>query len=404
MLARRIAQVALSRMHEGQLTILEQDRSATHGPGGTPVSTLTVHDARFWPAVLYRGSVGLGEAYAEGWFDSDSLSDLIRLAHLNLAPITTRRDRFADLVAPLRDRLPRSSRGRDIDRANIAAHYDRSNDFFALMLDHSMAYSCALFEEPALDLEAAQYAKFDRLCQLLELGPDDHLLEIGTGWGGLAIHAASHFGCRVTTTTISVEQQEHAAKRVSELGLSDRIDVQGRDYRDLEGTFDKVVSVEMIEAVDWKDHDEFFSTLADRVRPGGRVALQAIVIADRSYERAKRHRDFIKAFIFPGGCLPSVASITRSTEATGQMKVIDMQRIGHHYPTTLRQWQANIDRHRDEIGRLGFNERVMRVWDLYLAYCAGAFETRQIDVVHVVLTKENHHGPLPHDNRVFAAS
>ena len=206
------------------------------------------------------------------------------------------------------------------------------------------------------------------------------------------------------TTTISVKQQVHAAKRVAELGLDDQIDVQGLDYRDVDGTFDKVVSVEMIEAVDWKDHGEFFSTLADRVRPGGRVALQAIVIDDLSYERAKRHRDFIKSFIFPGGCLPSVASIARSTEATGQMSVIDVQRIGHHYPETLRRWQENIDRHRDEIGRLGFDERLLRIWDLYLAYCAGAFETRHIDVVHVVLEREKDHGPLSHDDRVLTAA
>ena len=254
------------------------------------------------------------------------------------------------------------------------------------MLDPTMAYSCALFDDPAASLEAAQRAKFDRVCDLLELTADDHLLEIGTGWGGLAVHAASTRGCRVTTTTISANQHEHARKRVAELDLEDRVEVLDADYRDLGGTYDKVVSIEMIEAVDWRDHAAFFSTLADRLRPGGRAALQAIVIDDRAYERAKRNTDFIKAAIFPGGCLPSISSIIRSARGTGLLPV-EVHRIGQHYPETLRRWQENIDAHRHDIVRLGFDDPFLRTWDFYLQYCIGSFEAHHVDGVHVVLQK-----------------
>ncbi len=410
MLARRIVQIALSRMREGQLVVIERGRRTTYGRPGALTVTLTVHDDRFWRAVLRRGSVGLGEAYANRWFDADSLADLVRIGFANLAPIMRRRDRIATLIAPIRDRLPRSSRGREIDRRNVAAHYDLSNDFFSLMLDPTMAYSCAVFDETGVDLAAAQRAKFDRLCNLLDLGPDDHLLEIGTGWGGLAVHAASHYGCRVTTTTISAEQHAFAAKRISDLGLADRVEVLDRDYRDLDGTYDKVVSIEMIEAVDWHDHATFFSALAERVRPGGRAALQAIVIDDSSYERAKRTTDFIKRFIFPGGCLPSVASIDRSVAATGVLRTTSVDRIGQHYPETLRRWQQNLDARRADIGRVGLSARFQRIWDLYLQYCIGSFETEHIDVVQVVLQRdvahqrEGHHGPLPHHDRIVTAA
>lgn len=402
MLVHRVVQAALTRLHEGELTVVHDGRRTVHGPGGEPAVTVTVHDDRFWTAVVGRGSVGLGEAYTEGWFDCDDLAGLVRLAVVNLQPVGRRRDRIAEVLAPLRDALPQRSRGRETDRSHIAEHYDLSNDFFALMLDPTMAYSCALFDDPAADLAAAQEAKFDRLCDLLDLGSDDHLLEIGTGWGGLAVHAASTRGCRVTTTTISTAQHEHARKRVAEHGLTDRIEVLDLDYRDLAGTYDKVVSVEMIEAVDWRDHAAFFSTLADRVRPGGRVVLQAIVIDEGSYQRAKRHTDFIKAAVFPGGCLPSIGSIIRSARATGQLLPAEVHRIGHHYPETLRRWQRNVDANRSEIARLGFDERFMRTWRFYLQYCIGAFEAHHVDDVHVVLQKEEPHGPVPHHHRLHA--
>jgi cyclopropane-fatty-acyl-phospholipid synthase len=377
---------ALTRLHEGQLTVVEGGSAVAFGPGGEPAATITVHDDRLWSALLRRRSVGLGQAYANAWFDCDRLADLVHLAVVNLEPIRRPGDRIADVLAPVRDLLPGRSRGPERDRAHVAAHYDLSNEFFSLMLDPTMAYSCALFDDPAASLEAAQRAKFDRVCQLLALSADDHLLEIGTGWGGLAVHAAATRGCRVTTTTTSANQHEHTRKHVAALDLEDRIEILDIDYRDLDGRYDKVVSVEMIEAVDWRDHPAFFSTVADRLRPGGRAVVQAIVIDERSYERAKHHTDFIKAEIFPGGCLPSISSIVGSARDAGLLPT-EMHRIGQHYPETLSRWQQNVDAHRDDIIRLGFDDRFLRTWHFYLQYCIGSFQAHHVDDVHVVFQK-----------------
>jgi len=386
MLARRFVLAALTRLPEGRLTVLEGGTTVAFGPGGAPSAAVTVHDERFWTTALRGGTVGLGQAYADGWFDADDVADLCRLLVSGFEPVRRRLDRLADALAPARELVPSRSRGREADRGHVAAHYDLSNDFFSLMLDPTMAYSCALFDGTATSLEAAQRAKFDRLCDLLDLTERDHLLEIGTGWGGFAVHAASTRGCRVTTTTVSANQHEHARKRVAELDLEDRVEVVDADYRDLTGTYDKVVSIEMIEAVDWRDHARYFSTLAERLRPGGRAALQAIVIDDRSYERAKRNTDFIKAAIFPGGCLPSISSIVRSARDAG-LSTLAVHRIGHHYPETLLHWQRNLELNRSEVLRLGFDERFLRTWHFYLQYCIGGFEARYIDGVHVVLEK-----------------
>lgn len=386
MLTRTIATAALTRLRDGTLSIVEDGRTARFGTGAGPAAVVTIHDERTWSAIARRGSVGLGEAYAAGWFDADDLALAVELLVRATLPMRRSLDRFAQLTAPLRDRLPTRSRGADADRQNVAAHYDLSNDLFELMLDPTMSYSCALFDDDGhRTLEEAQEAKLDRLCELLDLGPDDHLLEIGTGWGGLAVHAARRTGCRVTTTTISDEQHTYAAKRVAEEGLADLVTVLDLDYRDVEGTFDKVVSVEMIEAVDWRDHAGFFDALSRLTRPGGRAVLQAIVIDDRSVDRAKRSVDFIKAFVFPGGCLPSVASITRDAGRTGRLRPVEVHSIGRHYPETLGRWATNIDAARDDLHRLGFDQRFQRIWDLYLAYCIAAFRSGHCDTVHVVL-------------------
>jgi cyclopropane-fatty-acyl-phospholipid synthase len=386
MVARRLVLAALTRLPEGRLTLVEGDASTAFGPGGTPSVTVTVHDERFWTAALRGGTVGLGRAYADGWFDVDDLAALVRLLVAGFAPVRRRLDRIANVVAPARARLPSRSRGRAADRDHVAAHYDLSNDFFSLMLDPTMTYSCALFDHTVTSLETAQLAKLERICDLLDLSERDHLLEIGTGWGGLAVHAAATRGCRVTTTTISANQHEHARKRVAALELEDRVEVVDADYRDLGGTYDKVVSIEMIEAVDWRDHPTYFSTLAERLRPGGRAALQAIVVDDRSYERAKRNADFVKTAIFPGGCLPSISSMVRAAGDAG-LSTAAVHRIGQHYPETLLHWQENIDVSRCEIERLGFDERFLRTWRFYLQYCIGGFESRYIDAVHLVLEK-----------------
>jgi cyclopropane-fatty-acyl-phospholipid synthase len=290
----------------------------------------------------------------------------------------------AQLVAPRRA----------TDLENVRAHYDLSNDFFELMLDETMTYSCAVFEDPLATLHDAQVAKLDRLCAKLELRPDDRVVEIGTGWGGFAIHAAQHYGCRVTTTTISEAQRTYVAKHVAEAGLSDRITILGDDWRNLRGQFDKLVSVEMIEAVDWRYHDRFVARCADLLVEDGLAAVQAIVIEDRSFERAKRHQDFVRRMVFPGGCIPSVASITASLARATDLRIIDLEDIGRHYAETLRRWAANLARHEQEVERLGARTEFLRLWALYLAYCEASFLERHVSDVQLVLAKPAWRGSL----------
>jgi cyclopropane-fatty-acyl-phospholipid synthase len=221
----------------------------------------------------------------------------------------------------------------------------------------------------------------------LQLGPEDHVIEIGTGWGGFAIHAAARHGCRVTTTTISEAQRSLAEKRVAEHGLTDRVTVLGADYRDLEGRYDALVTIEMIEAVDWRRHDQFFATCARLLTAKGRMALQAITIEDASYERAKLHDDFIRAMVFPGGCLPSVSTIAASVARTSNLRIVDLQDIGPHYAETLRRWRANLENQRPAVERLGFDERFWRFWTLYLCYCEAAFMERHVSDVQLVLDR-----------------
>ncbi len=362
-------------------------RPVVSGSGG-PTATVTVHDPRAWSAVLRRGSMGLAESYIAGWWDTDSLTDLVRIAFRRTTTLRRALDATARRAAPVlaglkRIRPPSKRRDRD----NIAAHYDLSNDFFALMLDPTMAYSCAYFAQEGATLEEAQVAKFDRIATKLELGPLDHVVEIGTGWGGFAIHAARRYGCRVTTTTISEAQRILAEKRVAEHGLADRVNVLGHDYRDLEGRFDALVSIEMIEAVDWRRHDQFFATSARLLTDRGRMGLQAITIADGSFERAKLHDEFIRTMVFPGGCLPSIAAIAASVARTADLQIVDLEDIGPHYAMTLRRWRANLERQRPAVERLGFDEHFWRFWTLYLCYCEAAFMERHVSDVQLVLTR-----------------
>jgi cyclopropane-fatty-acyl-phospholipid synthase len=255
------------------------------------------------------------------------------------------------------------------------------------MLDETMMYSSAVFAAPDMTLAEASTHKLDLLCRRLELGPEDHVVEIGTGWGGFAVHAAASYGCRVTTTTISRAQFTHATARVAEAGLAHLVEVRHDDYRDLTGTYDKLVSIEMIEAVDWRELDTFFSACERLLTPEGLMGLQAIVIPGQRYERVKNTEDFIKAFIFPGGCLPSIESITRSTGRVTDFTLTEVADYGVHYAETLRRWRANIHGRGDELSRLGLDGTFRRMWDFYLAYCEAGFDERDISVVQCVLAR-----------------
>jgi cyclopropane-fatty-acyl-phospholipid synthase len=320
---------------------------------------------------------------------------VIRLLSRAARPVISAQDGIGRWTRPFSDVASRH-RGPDRarDRANIAAHYDLSNSFFELMLDQTMAYSCAVFDEPALSLSQAQRRKLDRLCRKLGLTGRDHVLEIGTGWGSFAVFAAATYGCRVTTTTISEAQYTLASKRVAEAGLSDRVRVLDLDYRDVQGTFDKLVSVEMIEAVDWRRHDTFFAACADRLRPDGLMALQAITIDDRSFDRAKHRADFIRQLIFPGGCIPSIESITRSLRRATPLRIVDLEDIGRHYPETLRRWHENLEHDRPAVAALGLDRHFQRLWDLYLCYCEAAFLERHISDVQMVMAMPGWQPPL----------
>jgi cyclopropane-fatty-acyl-phospholipid synthase len=399
MLARSLSGVLLSMLRSGRLELVDRRGRRVFGPAGAELAaTVRLHDDRFMRA-LPRGSLALAESYADGAWDCDDLVRLIRIGARELP----RLDRWRKPLAPLRaafTRVPLNTRSGA--RRHIAAHYDSGNDMFRLFLDETMTYSCAVFESPDMTLRDAQEAKLDRVCRKLELTPDDHVLEIGTGWGSFALHAAGRYGCRVTTTTIS--QHEVAVERVHEAGLEDRVTVLLEDYRDLRGRYDKLVSIEMIEAVGWQYFEEFFERCANLLRQNGLMLLQAITIDDRLYELEKATRSFIKQLIFPAGCLPSVDVIRRCVARVTDMRVLDLEDITVHYPTTLRRWRENFVRSENRLAELGYNRRFRRLWELYFAWCEGGFMERRIGDVQALLAKPAYRGSGAPTSRAQALS
>ena len=385
--SRRIVHALGARGRGGAIEVVEGQKSYRLG-SGRPSARVQVHDARAYAALLRSGSVGLGTSYVAGWWDADDLTVLMRELFVRARPLLARMDRLGRAVSGVVDVAARlAPPTRTEDASNIRAHYDLSNEFFELMLDETMTYSCGVFEHREVDLRDAQMAKIDGLCAKLDLRPGDHLLEIGSGWGSFAIRAAGLHGAQVTTTTISQAQRLYVEKKVAEAGLSDRITVLGEDWRDLRGRFDRLVSVEMIEAVDWRLHDKFLAACSRLLADGGLAALQAIVIDDRSFARAKWHRDFIRRMVFPGGCLPSVASITDSLARATDLRVVHLEDIGRHYAETLRRWATNLEDNAAALERLGVSDQLRRLWALYLAYCEAAFLEHHVSDVQVVLAK-----------------
>jgi len=392
--AARFLRFMASHLRGGTLVVIDDTGNRRFG-SGLPEVTMVVHDPSVYWSTLLQGSVGLGRDYADGLWDCDDLTLLTRVLNRGLRPVTAVQDRVGQAVGASTNWLRRlRPPTKHVDRNNIQAHYDVSNDFFALMLDETMMYSSAMFAEEDMDLGRAQRVKLDRLCTKLDLGPDDHVVEIGTGWGGFACHAAANYGCLVTTTTISDAQFRFTSKRVVEEGLADRVTVLNSDYRDLGGTFDKLVSIEMIEAVDWRQHDTFFRTCAGLLHDQGLMAIQAITIEDGSFERAKNGTDFVREFIFPGGCLPSLEAITRSLRRATPLAVLDIEDIGRHYAETLRRWDEQVVGHPDEVAALGLDTRFQRLWHFYLCYCEGAFLERHISDVQMVMAMPGWQAPM----------
>jgi cyclopropane-fatty-acyl-phospholipid synthase len=416
-LGRAVIVGLLRRLRNEQLTVHEsiRDRPATtvtYGRAGTLQAHVTVSDRRAYTAVATEGSIGLGRGYLEGWWSSDDPVAVVQVLIRNMGTIDAARNRWQRAVGPITDRirvaLPRDTRARNRD--DIAAHYDIGNEFFASFLDETMTYSSAIFADldaasttagPDADtlLADASRHKCDVLLRRLGVERDHHLAEIGTGWGAMAIRAASTTGCRVTTTTISAEQHAEAGRRVDAAGLADRVGVIDADWRDLPdrlgadgaGRADRLVSVEMIEAVDWRDYDHFFASIERCLAPGGRAAIQAIVLPDDRWERAKNTEDFIRRFVFPNGYLPSVAAIRASVARATAMRVVAVEHYAPHYAETLRLWRERFDARLDadpELAReLGLDERFRRLWRFYLAYCESGFRERHCDVVHIVIER-----------------
>jgi len=384
----------LRRLTYGSLTLVDHE-GRHHFGKGLPHFEVTVSDTRAYSALVRHGSVGYGESYTEGWWDVADLTAFTQFVIRNMDPVLHHLDILARRSAPLTAltrRFQRVNRARD--KANIIAHYDLGNAFYSLMLDPTMSYSCAFFNTPEVSLEEASIAKLDMLCRKLDLGPADHLLEIGTGWGGLAVYAASTYGCRVTSVTISDAQFAYASALVEERGLGELVSIRNQDYRDIQGTFDKLVSVEMVEAIGWRQLDTYFVKCASLVKADGLVAIQAIVIEDFSYERTKNSQDFIKDLIFPGGFLPSLGAIVTSSSSVSDLRLIDVEDIGRHYAETLRRWRANLDQYPDAYERFGLSPSFERMWRMYLQYCEAAFLERHISDVQLIFAKREWHSPL----------
>jgi cyclopropane-fatty-acyl-phospholipid synthase len=375
-------------MRSGRLQLVEPGgERLSFGEGGDLEATIEVHSPAFYRAML-GGSAGLGEAYRDGVWDTDNQVALARIACRNMAPLDRLRRRFHPLLAPLQRtlwRVPRNSKR--ASRRHISAHYDLGNDLFALFLDESMMYSSAVFPNPEATLAEAQETRLERVCQALELTSDDHLLEIGTGWGAMAVHAASRYGCRVTTTTISAEQREGALRRIADAGVGDRVSVVLEDYRELRGRYTKLVSLEMIEAVGWQYFDLFFRRCSELLEPDGLFFLQAIVIDDRLYEQEKAARSFSNKLIFPGGCLPSVEVIQHCVARETDMSTVWLDEIGTHYARTLELWRERFIANSDLAGELGYDEQFRRLWTLWLAMSEAGFRERRLRDVQVLFAK-----------------
>lgn len=388
--ARRAVLAAFRRIHTGSVTVEERGRRETFGnaAGPGPHATLAVHDPDFYRAAAFAGSIGAGESYIAGHWHADDLVALMNVFARNRDAYTRLDGALTALVAPthrLTHILARNTRAGS--RRNIAAHYDLGNEFFAAWLDETMMYSAAVWPTPDASLAQAQRHKIDLLCRSLDLRPQDHLLEIGTGWGHLALHAAREFGCRVTTTTISREQAELARRRVAEAGLEDRVNVLERDYRDLTGRFDKIVSVEMIEAVGYSYLPAFFSVCAARLRPGGLMALQAIVIDPALFRQTVHAVDFIKKHVFPGSFIPSIPVLVEAAAKHGPLRLVACEDFGTHYARTLAEWRGRFHAAADAVAAMGYTETFRRMWDFYLAYCEAGFACGQLGVVQMLLQR-----------------
>ena len=379
----------LSQLKSGHLVVIENGERLMFGDSGAGlVGEVQIHDTSVWGMIASNGSIGAGEAFIHGYWSSPDLTKVIRVLVSNMDVLDAMEGGLARLGRPLIRGLHWINRNtRKGSQKNIAAHYDLGNEMFEQFLDPTMMYSAAQFLTADDTLEQAQLNKLQRICQKLDLKPADHLLEIGTGWGSMALYAAQHYGCKVTTTTLSKEQFDYTQARIEALGLQEQVTLLLEDYRDLTGQYDKLVSIEMIEAVGHHFLPSYFKQCSQLLKPHGLMLLQAITIRDQRYEQAKSSVDFIQRYIFPGGALPSVQKMLEIVGKDTDMNLMHMEDFGLHYAKTLRLWHENFRRAHGRLTELGYDDYFLRLWEFYLCYCEGGFLERSIGTAQLLLAK-----------------
>jgi cyclopropane-fatty-acyl-phospholipid synthase len=388
LLAREAVKKRLANMADGTIMIRDPRGEWFAGVGNRIDATVTVHDMRFYQQILTSGTKGAAAAWRDGLWSCPDLTTLLRIMTRNIESLDafeTGTARLMNFWETLKHRL--RSNTRKGSQENIHAHYDLGNDMFELFLDRTMTYSAGIFRQPDATLEQASIEKLDTICRKLELNASHHLIEIGSGWGSFAIHAATHYGCKVTTTTISKDQYKLASERIAAAGLQDRITLLLCDYRDLEGQYDRLVSIEMIEAVGHEFLPRYFSKCASLLKNDGRMLIQAITMPDQRYAQYLKRTDFIQQFIFPGSCVPSLTAMLNAATTHTDLRIEHIENIGPDYATTLHCWLDNFRANRERISALGYDEKFMRIWEYYLCYCEAGFRERYLGDVHLLMHK-----------------
>jgi len=387
-LARALVFNQLNKIKIGHIVIIEGNNKFSFGKKDKLNVTVTVHDPRFYGALAFGGSIGVSEAFMQKFWSASDLTKLIRIMAINQNTMDQLEGLFNIFIKPILKCLhylnQNSVKGSEI---NISKHYDLGNEFFSLFLDSTMMYSSAVFKNPQDSLYKGSIHKLKTICQSLELTSQDHIVEIGSGWGGFAIYAAQHYGCKVTTTTISKEQYKYVRQKIKDLKLSHKITVLLSDYRHLKGQYDKLVSIEMLEAVGYQYYETYFKVCANLLKPQGLAFIQTITIADQRYEKAKRSVDFIQRYIFPGSCIPSITALQNSMTQSSDLRIYSIHDIGIHYARTLALWREAFFKRLKDIKVLGFDDAFIRMWHFYFSYCEGGFQEKVISDIHLKLVK-----------------
>jgi len=394
-LYKKIIHQRLSQIKDAHIIINDGKSINKYGKPGNLSAKINILDTVFYKNIILGGTIGASESFIRGEWSSPNLTNVIRVLARNTEAQDKLENLFTLLSQPFLKVMHKlnenSVRG---SKKNISRHYDLSNDFFSLFLDKNMMYSSAIYKSRKTSLEDASTNKLDVICKKLNLKKTDHVIEIGTGWGGFAIYAAKNYGCKVTTTTISIEQYKFAKQKIKEAGLGKKIKVLLKDYRLLKGQYDKLVSIEMIEAVGYQFYDEYFKIISQLLKNDGEALIQAITIKDQRYSKAIQSVDFIQKYIFPGSCIPSITAIQNSLTSSTDLVINDIRDIGHHYARTLADWRKRFLKNKQEIRKLGFDDKFLRMWLFYFACCEGGFEEKVISDIHLHITKPGYRNSI----------